>query len=103
MMPYQSINELPKSVRNLPSRAKTIYLKAFNRAWEENDDLLKDSAKEKISHEAAWSAVKLEYEKDSDSGEWVKIGEETGKYSRHSPRHRKSKSGGANVQIKANA
>jgi cation transport regulator len=58
-MPYESISELPKSVRNLPSRAKTLYMKAFNSAWEEND-LMQDASREKVSHESAWSAVKLE-------------------------------------------
>ena len=103
MTPYESINELPKSVRNLPSRAKTLYLKAFNKSWEENELLGEDTAREKVSHEAAWSAVKLEYEKDSESGEWVKTGEETGKHSLHALRHRKSKSSGVGIQIKAHA
>jgi cation transport regulator len=101
-MPYDNINELPKSVRNLPSRAKTLYMKAFNSAWEENDELA-DAAREKASHEAAWSAVKLEYEKNENTGEWVKIGEAGGKHSRHAIRHRKSKSSGPSPQAKANA
>ncbi len=101
-MPYESISELPKSVRNLPSRAKALYMKAFNSAWEEND-LLQDASREKISHETAWATVKLEYEKDEDTGEWVKIGEATGKHSRHAPRHRRSKSSGPASQAKAHA
>ena len=101
-MPYESINELPKSVRNLPSRAKTLYMKAFNSAWEENDEM-QDASREKVSHESAWSAVKIEYEKDEDTGEWVKIGEAEGKHSRHALRHRKSKSGGPASQAKAHA
>jgi cation transport regulator len=101
-MPYESISELPKSVRNLPSRAKTLYMKAFNSAWEEND-LMQDASREKVSHESAWSAVKLEYEKDKNTSEWVKIGETAGKHSRHALRHRKSKSGGPASQAKAHA
>jgi len=101
-MPYESINELPKSVRNLPSRAKTLYMKAFNSAWEENEESA-DAARDKASHEAAWSAVKLEYEKDENTGEWVKIGEASGKHSRHPVRHRRSKSSGSSPQAKANA
>jgi cation transport regulator len=101
-MPYESISELPKSVRNLPSRAKTLYMKAFNSAWEEND-LMQDASREKVSHESAWSAVKLEYEKDKNTSEWVKIGEAAGKHSRHALRHRKSKSGGPASQAKAHA
>ena len=102
-MPYESVDELPKSVRNLPSRAKTLYMKAFNRAWEENDELGESAAREKLSHEAAWSAVKVEYEKDCETGLWVKIGEEAGKHSRHALRHRRSKSSGAGIQAKAHA
>ncbi len=101
-MPYESISELPKSVRNLPARAKTLYMKAFNSAWEENGEM-RNASREKVSHETAWSAVKLEYEKDEDTGEWVKIGEAAGKHSRHALRHRKSKSGGPASQAKAHA
>ncbi len=101
-MPYESISELPKSVRNLPSRAKTLYMKAFNSAWEENYEM-QDASREKVSHESAWSAVKLEYEKDENTDEWVKIGEAAGKHSRHALRHRKSKSGGPASQAKAHA
>ena len=75
-MPYENINELPKSVRNLPSRAKTIYMKAFNSAWDEYADAEDDLAREKDSHEAAWSAVKEEYKKDEETGEWVKISDD---------------------------
>ena len=34
-MPYENTSELPKSVRNLPSRAKTLYMKAYNGCWED--------------------------------------------------------------------
>lgn len=101
-MYYENINELPKSVRNLPSRAKTIYLKAFNSAWEEYSDIDDEAAHEKASQEAAWSAVKEQYEKDEESGEWVKMGEMIGKRSRHVVRHRRSRSSGSE-QEKAHA
>jgi cation transport regulator len=33
-MPYDSVNELPDSVRNnLPAHAQVIYQEAFNNAW----------------------------------------------------------------------
>ena len=51
-MPYESTSELPKSVRNLPSRAKVLYLKAYNSSWEENADV-EDAARERASHDAA--------------------------------------------------
>jgi cation transport regulator len=88
---YENISELPKSVRNLPRQAKTVYMKAFNSAWEEGAGE-EDASCEKAAHEAAWDAVKLEYEKDEETGEWVKIGETSGsKRSRHIIRHRHKK------------
>lgn len=101
-MPYESTSELPKSVRNLPSRAKALYMKAFNSCWEEMDNS-EDAAREKSSHEAAWSAVKEQYEKDDQTGEWVKSDEMSGKRSRHVMRHRKSRPSGAAFQAKAHA
>jgi cation transport regulator len=98
-MPYESISELPKSVRNLPSRAKSIYMKAYNSFWEECDQT-DEAAREKASHEAAWSAVKEQYEKDDETGEWVKSEEVAGRRSRHVIRHRKS---GVTSQAKAHA
>lgn len=93
-MPYGSIKELPKSVRNLPGPAKTIYLKAFNNAWEDEDKSGSEISREKAAHEAAWSAVKEEYEKDCNSGEWVRIGKASGaSKSRHLHRYRRTKSG----------
>jgi cation transport regulator len=73
-MPYKKKSELPDSVRdNLPSHAQDIYRKAFNSAWETYDDPKQrrgDSSREETSHRVAWAAVKNEYEKDEDSGEW---------------------------------
>ncbi|MGA9097715.1 MAG: ChaB family protein [Methanotrichaceae archaeon] len=102
-MPYENINELPKSVRNLPSRAKTIYMKAFNSAWDEYADSEDDLAREKDSHEAAWSAVKEEYKKDEETGEWVKISDVLEKRTRHVARHRRSRSPGTASQARAHA
>jgi cation transport regulator len=103
-MHYESINELPKSVRNLPKQAKNLYLKAANSAWDEQEDQsLDELIREKAAQEAAWAAVKLEYEKDADTGEWVKIGEYTGKRSRHAMKHRRSKSSGSTSQARAHA
>jgi cation transport regulator ChaB len=99
---YKSINELPKTVRNLPSRAKMIYLKAFNSTWEGCANLDNESAREKASHEAAWSAVRGEYEKDYETCAWVKLDELTGKRSRHSLKHRKSRVSG-HTEPKAHA
>ncbi len=102
-MPYENINELPKSVRNLPSRAKTIYMKAFNNAWDEYADAEDELVREKDSHEAAWSAVKEQYKKDEETGEWVKIEDVVGRRTRHAAKHRRSRSAGTASQARAHA
>ena len=101
-MPYENINELPKSVRNLPSRAKTIYMKAFNGAWDEYDSE-DELAREKDAHEAAWSAVKEQYKKDEETGEWIKIEDVVGRHTRHVARNRRSRSAGTASQARAHA
>ena len=65
-MPYDSRNELPKSVKDhLPERAQDIYKESFNSAWDQyNHD-------EERSHRVAWGAVKKEYHK-GDDGDWHK-------------------------------
>ncbi|MBE0410025.1 MAG: ChaB family protein [Anaerolineales bacterium] len=68
-MPYDDIRELPESMRdNLPKGAQEIYKSVFNSAWEEYDQ------DEERAHRVAWAAVKNSYEKDEDSGRWVKKG-----------------------------
>ena len=102
-MQYESINDLPKIVRNLPKPAKTLFLKAFNSAWDEYARSENEVLREKAAQDAAWSAVKGEYEKDEDTGEWIKIGSETGSgKSRHSIRHRRNR-GSAATQPRAHA
>ncbi len=67
-MPYETIADLPDSVReHLPENAQKIYKEAFNNAWHEyasRDD------REATAHKVAWSAVKQDYEKSGDR--WVK-------------------------------
>lgn len=63
-MPYDSVSDLPDSVRdNLPKHAQEIYKAAFNSAEEQYGE-------EERAHRVAWSAVKNDYEKDN--GKWVK-------------------------------
>lgn len=73
-MPYDSISELPDSVKdNLPKHAQEIYKAAFNSAWGQYDDPSErrgDASREETAHSVAWSAVKNEYEKKD--GKWVK-------------------------------
>ncbi len=69
-MPYNSINELPKSVKNvLPKHGQDIYKEAFNSAYEEYkkpEDRRGDADREEVAHKVAWKAVKNKYEKGKD-------------------------------------
>ncbi|ABA56984.1 Putative cation transport regulato, ChaB [Nitrosococcus oceani ATCC 19707] len=73
-MPYQSLRELPDSVKdNLPKHGQEIYKEAYNNAWEQYADPAKrrgDESREEVSHKVAWAAVKNEYEKKDDR--WVR-------------------------------
>ncbi|NNF63451.1 MAG: ChaB family protein [Acidimicrobiia bacterium] len=65
-MPYDSINDLPESVKDsVPQHAQEIYKEAFNSAWQQYDE------DESRAHATAWSAVKNDYEKGAD-GTWHK-------------------------------
>lgn len=72
-MPYRSISQLPKRVKdNLPAQAKQIYKSAYNSAYEEYkkpEDRRGDADREETAHKVAWSAVKKKYKKQGD--EWV--------------------------------
>jgi len=75
-MPYHKTAELPDSVRtNLPEKAREIYMKAFNNAWDQYSDPKErkgNASREETAHKVAWSAVKQEYEKENQTGNWVK-------------------------------
>jgi cation transport regulator len=72
-MPYQSISELPKPVRDhVPKHGQEIYKEAFNNAWSEyadSKDRRGDESREEAAHKVAWSAVKKSYSKGED-GDW---------------------------------
>jgi len=66
LAPYDTIDELPDSVKNvLPVGAQVIWLKAFNSALEAGND-------EETAIKIAWSAVKKKYKKDPKKKKWVK-------------------------------
>ena len=73
-MPYKTLEDLPKSVRdNLPKHGQEIYKAAFNSAWDEyksSEDRRGDASREETAHKVAWSAVKEKYKKQGD--DWVK-------------------------------
>ncbi|MGY3039383.1 cation transport regulator [Rhodanobacter sp. TND4EL1] len=72
-MPYQTVSELPDSVRDhVPRHAQEIYREAFNSAWQEYADKGErrgDESREEVAHKVAWAAVKKKYSKGSD-GDW---------------------------------
>lgn len=74
-MPYDTISELPDSVRdNLPEHAQDIYKEAYNSAWDqyaEPEDRRGDAGREETAHRVAWAAVKESYKKDAE-GRWRK-------------------------------
>lgn len=62
-MPYSKDN-LPKNIKELPSKAQDIFIKAFNSAFEQyNGD-------EEKSNATAWAVVKKVFKKED--GNWVK-------------------------------
>ena len=68
-MPYDSIEDLPTSVRaHLPAHASEIYRRAFNHAWASYAD--RGQTREEIAHRVAWAAVKRAYRKEGAI--WVK-------------------------------
>ncbi|MDK2834683.1 MAG: cation transport regulator [Methanolobus sp.] len=73
-MPYNKNSELPETVGDkVAEHGQDIYRKAFNSAWEQYKDPLErreGTSREETAHRVAWSAVKNEYEKDSE-GNWV--------------------------------
>ena len=76
-MPYEMTSQLPERVRShLPPHALEIYLAAFNSAWEGYKDPQKrrgTESREETAHRVAWAAVKRQYRKNPQSGEWEKI------------------------------
>ncbi|MBU7044120.1 MAG: ChaB family protein [Theionarchaea archaeon] len=72
-MPYDTVEELPESIKNaLPPHAQTIFMKAFNNAWDQYADPSSrkgNASQEEVAMKVAWSAVKQSYEKKGDK--WV--------------------------------
>lgn len=66
-MPYMTNYDLPIAIqRHLPEHAQDIYREAFNHAWQQYAD---DLRQEEIAHRVAWAAVKKLYVKLGS--EWV--------------------------------
>jgi cation transport regulator len=66
-MPYENVDDLSEPVRkHLPKHAQEIYRAAFNNAWDAYGH------DEKRAHQIAWAAVRRDYEKDEETGQWKK-------------------------------
>jgi cation transport regulator len=72
-MPYSDIKRLPSGInRLLPTHAQSIFMKAFNNAWDEyknSGSRRDDDDRETVARKVAWTAVKKKYRKDDD-GHW---------------------------------
>ena len=67
-MPYQSNDDLPKSVRHtLPNHAQDIYREAFNHAFAAHGG---EVHQEERAHRIAWAAVKRSYVKTASG--WLR-------------------------------
>jgi cation transport regulator len=76
-MPYKTRAELPDAVKdNLPPHAQDIFKEAFNSAYDQYkdpDERRGAESREEAAFKVAWAAVKKGgYEKDEQSGHWVK-------------------------------
>jgi len=68
-MPYESIDELPDQVKDIPKHAKEIFLASFNSAYETTCKDRGDE-REQCAFRIGWAAIGSKYEKDKD-GNWV--------------------------------
>jgi len=72
-MPYDSVSDLPASVRdNLPKHAREVYLAAYNNAWEEYKnagDRKGGASGVAVEHKVPCSGAKNKYEKAKE-GSW---------------------------------
>jgi cation transport regulator ChaB len=63
-MPY-TLNNYPDRIKDLPVKAREIWVKAFNSAYQQYN------GNEKKVNAVAWAAIeKAGYRKDSKTGEW---------------------------------
>lgn len=74
---YESVEDLPDTVRDvLPIEAQEIYLEAFNESYEAYDEeKTSEMNQEAVANRDAWSAVKLDYTRDDETGKWYPAGE----------------------------
>jgi cation transport regulator len=73
-MPYRTVQDLPINLREiLPVHAQEIFIKSFNNAWQDYQDVAKrsdDISQEEIAFRIAWNAVKRKYAKNKRTRKW---------------------------------
>ena len=74
-MIYETVKQLPATIRDvLPDKAKEIYRKAYNQAWEKfAKDARRGLNQPGLAHQQGWTAVQHEYV--FDLGQWHRKGE----------------------------
>lgn len=61
-MPYKSIIELPKKIRELAQPDQQTYMEAFNQAWVDYKGLTeKKVSRKETATKMAWNAVRRNY------------------------------------------
>lgn len=76
---YESKADLPESLKmDLPEEAQTIYLEAYNEAYEnyDADDESGETGRASVATRKAWATVKRDYVKNEETGNWYRHGEE---------------------------
>jgi cation transport regulator len=77
-MPYDSIQDLPETMRDtMPREALEVYVEAYNEAFEEYEEAAGGEAgREAVAHRDGMHAVKREFVYDDDRHKWYRKGEE---------------------------
>lgn len=78
-MSFDSINDLPDTIQDtLPAEAQEIYLKTYNKAWENyaEEEEPGEQSREAVAHRDAWTAVKKEFVFIESKERWYRKGEE---------------------------
>ena len=74
---YKSKSDLPEALRlDLPEELQDIYLKAYQKSWEEYKEYRGgDAGRESVAHRDAMMAVKQDHVFDEETNKWYPKGE----------------------------
>lgn len=74
--------EFPRALRDMfPPEAQALYVETYKQSWARSVQGSNDMSKDKLSREGAvardaWEAVKREFEEDTVTHKWHRIGEQ---------------------------